>query len=70
MPANLIPQSFIKISFKSSRLSCITASAIDITLAYRYVPRKPRLVCRDESAQNEISFLISGMPLAVRGASL
>ena len=34
---------------------------------YRYVPRKPRLVGGDESARNEISILIAGMPRAVRG---
>jgi len=34
---------------------------------YRYVPRKPPLVGGDESARNEISILIAGMPRVVRG---
>jgi hypothetical protein len=38
----------------------------DLHLLHRYVPRKPRLVGRDESARNEISVLIAGMPRAVR----
>jgi len=33
----------------------------------RYVPRKPRFIGGDESARNEISVLIAGMPRAVRG---
>ena len=38
----------------------------DLHLLHRYVPRKPRLVGGDESARNEISVLIAGMPRAVR----
>jgi hypothetical protein len=44
--------------------SCIASTSKEID---RYVPRKPRLVGGDESARNEISILIAGMPRAVRG---
>jgi hypothetical protein len=44
-----------------------TSQPVTPLQSYRYVPIHPRLQGGDESARNEISFLIAGMPRAVHG---